>query len=133
MSENLDLVRSIYADWERGNFGRTDWVHHEVVWAWVGGPEPTSGTGIAEIGAPMRNWLAAWDEWYLEATEYRELDSERVLVSYRGVGRGKTSGLEAGQLVTDMANVFDVRHGKVVRFVVYWDRSRAFADLGLEE
>jgi ketosteroid isomerase-like protein len=133
MSENVDLVRSIYTDWERGDFSQTDWVHHEVGWAWVGGPEPSSGTGIAEIGAPMRNWLAAWDEWRLEATEYRELDSERILVLYRGVGRGKASGLEAGQLVTDMANVFDVRDGKVVRFVVYWDRERALADLGMEE
>jgi ketosteroid isomerase-like protein len=133
MSENLDLVRSIYADWERGDFTRTEWVHPEVAWAWVGGPEPSSGTGLAGVGAPMRDWLGAWDDWHLEATDYRELDGKSIVVFYRGVGRGKTSGLEVGQRVaTNMANLFEIRDGKVVRFVVYWDRERALADLGLE-
>ncbi len=70
MSENLELVRSIYANWERGDFGRTD-----------------------------------WDGRYLEASV----------------------------VATDMANLFEVRDGEVVRLVVYWDRNRAFVDLGLKE
>jgi ketosteroid isomerase-like protein len=132
MSENLDLVRSIYAAWERGDFSRIAGLHPEITWAYVGGPEPSSGTGMAEMAAPMRDWLRAWEEWHIEATEYRELDGERILVFCRGVGRGKTSELDLGRLSTDGANLFEVHDGKVSRLVIYWNRDLALADLGLE-
>jgi ketosteroid isomerase-like protein len=54
-----------------------------------------------------------------------------VLIHHRG--RGKTSGLELGQMQTKNAALFHVRDGKVTRFVAYWDRERALADLGLSE
>jgi ketosteroid isomerase-like protein len=133
MSENLDLVRSIYADWERGDFGRTAGLHPDIEWAYVGGPEPSSGTGLAGMGAPMSDWLEAWSEWHIETAEYRELDDGRILVLCLGVGQGKTSGIEVGQLATEGANLFEVHDGQVTRLVTYWDRGAALADLGLAE
>jgi ketosteroid isomerase-like protein len=70
-----------------------------------------------------------WEDYRVEADEYRELDGERVLVLTRQGGRGKISGVEIEQL---RASLFHVRAGKVTRRVNYWDRDRALADLGLE-
>jgi hypothetical protein len=81
------------------------------------------------VGA--RDFLSAWEEYRVEAEEYRELDDERVLVLTRNTGRGKASGLELGQLGTKRANLFDIRDGKVTRLILYNDRDRVFADLGL--
>jgi hypothetical protein len=83
------------------------------------------------MGAAFRDWLSAWDDWNAVAEEYRELDSERVLVITTSTGRGKSSGLRVGELRAHGANLFHVRDGKVTRLVIYWERDRALADLGL--
>ena len=64
--------------------------------------------------------------------DYRELDNERVLVFLHYSGRGKKSGLELGQIGSNVACLFHVRGGKVTKLVLYQDRERALADLGLE-
>jgi ketosteroid isomerase-like protein len=134
VSENLDLVRSIYANWERGDFfTRSDWLHPEIELVMTGGPAPGIRTGLAGAVEGWRDFLSAW-EWYrVEADEYRELDDGRVLVLTRCRARGKTSGFEVGEVRTDSANLFHVRDGKVVKLFIYWDRDQALADLGLEE
>jgi ketosteroid isomerase-like protein len=75
--------------------------------------------------------LEVWEGFRGEVEDYRELDGERVLVLVDYSGRGKTSGLELGQMRAKGAEVFHMRDGRVTRLVVYWDRERALADLGI--
>jgi ketosteroid isomerase-like protein len=130
-SSNLDLVRSIYAAWERGDFRSADWADPEIDYVFADGPTPGTWTGLAGMAEVWRNWLSAWEDMNVEAQQYRELDDERVLVLSRYSGRGKTSGLELGQTGAKGATLFHIRDGKVTRFVGYWDRARALADLRL--
>jgi ketosteroid isomerase-like protein len=135
--ENVEIVRSIYAAWERGDFARTEWAHPEIEFVATGGFEAGSWTGLAGMAQAWRDWLAAFEEYRVEVEEYRALDGERVLVLMLHCGRGKASGLEVGQFGEGGkragANVLHVRDGRVTRLVLYWDRERALADLGLPE
>jgi ketosteroid isomerase-like protein len=130
-SANLDLVHSIFADWERGDYGSAEWADPEIELVFADGPEAGSWMGLAGMVEGFRDRLRAWEDFRAEADEYRELDDELVLVLAHWSGRGKTSGLELGQLRTKGAHLFHLRGGKVRRIVVYMDRERALADLGL--
>jgi ketosteroid isomerase-like protein len=132
MSANLDLVRSILAAWERGDFSETEWAHPEIEFVIADGPSPGSWTGVSGMAAGWRGFMSAWDHVHVEAVdEYRELDDERILVLVHQGGRGKTSGLEVAQMQSKGASLFHVRGGRVTRLVLYLDRERALADLGI--
>ena len=133
MSENLALVRSIYAAWERGDFTSVEWAHPEIESVAADGAAPGSGVGLAAMAEGMRDFLSAWANLRAKPEKYRELDRERVLVFVHHSGRGKTSGFEIGQMRTKAAVLFHIREGKVTRLVVYWDRERALSDWGLSE
>jgi ketosteroid isomerase-like protein len=132
MSENLDLVRSIAAAWKRGDYASVEWADPEIEWVIADGPAPGTWTGVACMAEGWRDVLGAWENLRGEVEAYRELDADRVLVLFRYGGRGKTSGLELGQVSAKSAQVFHVRDGKITRLVTYWVRDRALADLGLK-
>jgi ketosteroid isomerase-like protein len=130
-SPNLDLVRSLYADWERGDFSSTGWAHPDIELVFADGPDPASWTGLTGVSEGWRRFLSAWDEFRPEAEEFRELDNERVLVIVYWIGRGKTSGLELGHMRTKAVTLFHIRGGKVTRLLLYAEGQRALENLGL--
>jgi ketosteroid isomerase-like protein len=133
-SANVDLVRSIFTDWERGNFfsrGSAEWAHPEIEFVIADGPEPGSSVGPVEVSETLRGYLTAWEDFRMLADEYRELDAERVLVLFRRSGRGQHSGVEVWQFGTQGAWVFHIRGGRITKVVGYFDWERAFGDLGL--
>ncbi len=58
MSENLDLVRSIYADWERGDFRSIELVDPECEIVSADGAE-TGRAGLAGTMEGIREFLSA--------------------------------------------------------------------------
>jgi ketosteroid isomerase-like protein len=131
-SSNLDLVRSIYANWERGDFSSAEWAHLEIEFVSARGLDPGSWTGLAGMREGERGLLDAFAGFRTRAEEFRELDDERVLVLSHQSGRGKRSGLELEQLGGSKgADLFHVLDGKVTKLVIYGNRTHALADLGL--
>ncbi|HVS28965.1 MAG TPA: nuclear transport factor 2 family protein [Solirubrobacteraceae bacterium] len=131
-SANVDLARSILAAWERGDWSSADWAHPEIEFVRTGGPTGGSWKGLAGMAQGWRDFLSSWQDLRIVGPEeYRELDDERVLVLHDFRGRGKTSGLDLGQMQSKVATLFHIRDGKVTRLVAYSHRNVALADLGL--
>jgi len=76
-------------------------------------------------------WLRGFKGFRAEPEEYIVVDDSRVLVFVCNTGEGRASGVEFEQ--ETVANCFEIRGGLVTRLVLYYDRDRALADLGLEE
>src|SRR5256885_14028812 len=96
MSENLDLVRSIFAAWERGEYRSIGWAHPEIENEIVGGPSPGSWSGLAGMAEGWRDFLSAWEGVRVGGGEYREVDGERGLVLTHPRGDGRGSGVGGG-------------------------------------
>jgi ketosteroid isomerase-like protein len=128
----MELVRSIFSAWERGDYSSADWADPEIEYTYADGPSPGSSRGLADMAQRARDWLSAWDDFRFEVEEYREVDDERILVFARFSGRGKLSGLELEDMQARSAVwLVEIHERKVARIVRYIDRERGLTELGL--
>jgi ketosteroid isomerase-like protein len=126
---HLDLVRSICAAWERGDWSSTELAHPDIEFVLADGPSPSPRTGVANMVTGWRDFLSAWEKARI-GHRLRELDDERVLVLLpRGAG-GRADSIW-GELGSRGANVIHIRDRKVTRLFVYFELERAIADLGV--
>jgi ketosteroid isomerase-like protein len=130
-SANVELVWLIYAGLERGDYSAADWADPEIEFVIADGPAAGRWIGRKAMADAWRDFLSAWEQARTEVEEYRELDGERVLVLEHFTARGKTSGVDVGQLWQKGAALFQISGDRVIRLVVYWDHECALADLGL--
>ena len=107
--ESMDLVRSIQAAWERGDYTsrpvgtpryRARDRRRTTLGRWTG--------SCRDGGCLAAYFLGAWEEYRVEADEYRELDGERVLVLVHRSGRGRASGVELAEMPGQGANLFRI-------------------------
>jgi hypothetical protein len=125
----LDLVKPIIESWEGGDFSDAAWADAEIEFVVDDVLSRETWRGVASLGKGWVTFLNSWEDYRVDADEFRELDSHRVLVLVRHGGRGKRSGVEIEK--SEGAILFELRKEKVARLVAYLDRRRAFADLGI--
>jgi len=130
MSENLDLVRSIISAHERGDYANAEWADPDIEYVIADGPDAGIWRGRTGMAKAWRDVLSAYDNYQTIHDEVRELDGDRVLVLGSYSARGKATGLSMSGM---NAALWQIRDGRVVRHVIYFDRANALADLGLTE
>ena len=127
--ENLELVRRIHADWERGDFTDASWAAEDIELVMDGVP-PVHVRGVAAMTNAWREWLSGWRDYRVQVEEFH-VRGDRVFTLVRFGGRGRASDLPAIPQARG-ANVWTVRDGKVVRLEAYADGPRALAEFGVD-
>ena len=97
-------------------------------------------TAIEADGAPYRGpniWVdyfaamdEAWDEWQVEDLRVFDAGDEQAAAVFRMVGKGKSSGARADQLI---GVAYRFRAGKLWRIRAYMDPADALEAVGLRE
>jgi ketosteroid isomerase-like protein len=127
--ENVELVRSLYAGWLRGEIG-IDKLDPEISMVESATlPGAASAHGVEAVERYIQSFAKHWEQISFEPLEYIDA-GERVVVVARLVGRGKKSGVE---VTRTWAYVWTLRGQKALSMVGYADRAEALKAVGLAE
>jgi ketosteroid isomerase-like protein len=137
MSESLALVRSLYADLERGDFSLMD---RESQWREVFHPDfewhtrddlPDAGVrkGYEGIVRLRDEWVQNFDDMHIEVDELMGA-RDNVIAVARLCGCLRGSGHE---LDVEETQVWRMRDGRATEVRAYRTRSEALKVVGLEE
>jgi ketosteroid isomerase-like protein len=123
MSENLALLRTLYEGMARGDLrGPEGLISPDFVFEpiWDG---RVRYTGADAFRAQMREFLAQWEDFRIEAKEFEDR-GDVVLVTERQNAVGKRSGVEIEKA---FVSVWRFRDGVAVSGRWYDDRAEALA------
>jgi uncharacterized protein len=131
--ENVELVRSAFDAWNRGEIeGFTENAAEDIEWVEVSGrPEgpPGGGVGRERLRRSLGTLFDAFESYRVDVERIHDL-GDRVVAIVREVARGRASGLEIdsrwGYLIT-------VEEGEMVRVEAYRDADLALEAAGLGE
>ena len=132
VEENVEIVRRLYERWATGDF-TPDVFDPDVEFSRIGAQTPDMEgrwVGLDEFWKAVREYLQPLSDLRIEAERIIDLSGDRVLVLSRQTARGKQSGVP---METQLADLFTLRDGKIVRYDSYWNRAEALEAVGLSE
>jgi ketosteroid isomerase-like protein len=130
---NVEVVRRIYAEWERGNFQAAFPMLDDEVTFETFMPDSNEMVvihGLDRLRSFMLDWFGQWEDYRVSGDEFRAVGADRVFVAGRQAGTGRRSGVEVD---SPGFTVWTFRGGKVVRLLAHYDRTEALEAVGLSE
>jgi ketosteroid isomerase-like protein len=121
---NVEIVRRIFAEWERGNMGAgVDMFDSEIIFEsfMPDANERVVANGPGEVEDFMREFLGQWRDYRLIGEEFREVGRDKVFVAGRQAAIGRQSGVPVEDT---MFSLWTFRDGKVVRLLFDPDRQK---------
>ena len=133
--ENVESLRRLYADWERGDFRAGRDMFASDLFFDPGSPGDKPVQGLGRVAAHMREFLSQWESFRVVAQEFSEAGpteagEEVVLVIERQYGTGR-----GGRVPVDQTfyAAWTFREGLVVSVRWKTDRKAALEAAGLSE
>jgi len=128
--ENVEIVQRMYVAFNSGDAGGAlAYFDPDVEVDASHRVDGRVGHGHDELVAILAEWMNTWDDWREEIEEIRHA-GDRVLVISSQHGRGKESGVE---WENRFGMLYEVRAGKIQRWVIYDDPTRALEAAGLQD
>jgi ketosteroid isomerase-like protein len=127
--DNVEIVRSIYAAWERDGFPtRSELLDPEIEYVNpVGAVEPGTRRGLEAFHQAVQKVIEGWETWQMEPEAFESAgDQVAVVVRYRA--RGRESGVEVEGRESAL---WTLRDGRVVRYAWFHGPADAFEAAGL--
>ena len=131
MSEgNVEIVRRMYEAFDRQDAATALAAFDpDVVMDASHRVDGRVGRGVKEMTTILAEWLGAWEDFSDDIEEVRDF-GDRVLVISTQRGRGKGSSIE---WENRFGMVYELRNGRIVRWTVYDDLSKALEAARLSE
>jgi ketosteroid isomerase-like protein len=131
--ENVEIVRSAYAAWNRGDLDSV-LAHLDADVEWEENPDVYPGLdrvyrGHAGFRKRQRDAFDVWEWFTVEDQEFIDA-GEHVVAALHLKGKGRHSGIEVQMTVYDC---FTFQCDKVARHRLFADRAEALKAVGLEE
>ena len=126
--ENVEVVRSILADWAEGDYSSIEWADPDITFR---GGDGRESRGLNALEQEWREFLSAWDHFATTPERFIDVGDDRVLVLIRFEGRGRASGAPATAFTG--GQLFTLREGEVVRLELFSGTKEALEAAGLSE
>jgi len=125
---DVDLLRSVFAGWERGDFSAGIALYADEIYFTTAEPEGQyEGNGPAGVRRWMQQFLGTWEFYSVRIDEIEDLGGGRYHSAGEQFARGKESGTET-RMPAHVGT--ELKDGRITRLVFAFSREDAVTRLG---